>query len=111
MKKGISLPIEMIVIIAIAVLVLVVIAAFFVGGFGKLPGGLSDNAAFAAGCNLLRTTHNCATDPSQITVPNYKPPGYTTDQTLGMACTNLGYSVVPDAEGRIPCRVACGCPT
>lgn len=114
-RKGISLPIEMIVVIAIAVLVLVVIAAFFVGGAGQLS-QVQHQQAFAQGCNALRFTYNCnegnvpatttgAVGIDAIIIPNYKPLGVTSDQSLSVACTNIGYGTAN------ACKTACGCPS
>lgn len=49
--KGISLPINMIVILAVAVLVLVVVAAFFVVQTGGSQQTISDQTAWAGGCS------------------------------------------------------------
>lgn len=103
MKKGISLPIEMIVIIAIVMLVLVVLAAFFLYQFPTFAAGITDNTAFSTGCRTMVSTYNCAVDPVTIIVPNYRPPGTTMDQTLAVACTRLQ---IPAAS----CRIQCGCP-
>ena len=111
--KGISLPIEMIVIIAIAVLVLVVIAAFFVGGAGQL-GTTGDAEAFGSGCDRLRL-QGCTADPNGITVENYNEPQKALQQTVSTnggslmrACVNLGRVIGTDPARE--CRIACGCP-
>jgi len=109
MKKGISLPIEMIVIIAIAVLVLVVIAAFFVGGAGKL-GTTSDVTAFGEGCQRW-VTIGCSGSEIGVLIPNYNPTGNTPNgDTLATACTRMGY--LPNQLLNVPngCRARCGCP-
>jgi len=116
--KGISLPIEMIVVIAIAVLVLVVIAAFFVGGAGKIGGATGDAEAFADGCNQL-SLQGCSPtiDLDAISITGYSEPqkkltGLTT-RTGGLfrACVNMGrvYSIV-QTDAITQCRRACGCP-
>jgi len=110
MKKGISLPIEMIVVIAIAVLVLVVIAAFFVGGTGSLDTRVEQ--AFGGLCAMQMTS--CGVDPSAIQVTNLYdlnkdnvPDAIT---TLAEVCGRKGISAIPDLTGANPCRRACGCP-
>jgi FlaG/FlaF family flagellin (archaellin) len=111
MKKGISLPIEMIVVIAIAVLVLVVIAAFFVGGTSPLRTTGVDQA-FGALCAQQMT--RCGVAPSSIFVQNV----YDLDQngqidavtTLSDVCLLKGIVSTGGAAGD-PCRKACGCPS
>jgi hypothetical protein len=113
MKKGISLPIEMIVIIAIAVLVLVVIAAFFIGGAGKL-GTTNDVTAFGEGCQRW-VTIGCGISENGINVPGYNPTGssmYTdTGDSLATACTRMGYTVGAPKSNPNSCRARCGCPS
>ena len=103
--KAISLPIETIIIIAIAVLVLVVLAAFLIGGSGKPAPEVQ--SALGEGCAKLKSAFNCNEDPSSIIIPRYRPAGETTDQTLAVACENLGYAVAP---ANSQCHRICGCP-
>ncbi len=108
-RKGISLPIEMIVIIAVAVLVLVVIAAFFAGGFGGGSESISANAALVKGCSTWKIrSADCSADMSTINIPGYNPTGIdslkTKGDTLKTACTSLGYTLAD-------CKIACGCPS
>ena len=63
--KGISLPVEMIVIVAIVVMVMVVLAGFFISGSGKQVNAISDDAAFGKGCVDLGTRFNCAVKTSK----------------------------------------------
>ncbi|MBI5060840.1 MAG: hypothetical protein HZB67_00840 [Candidatus Aenigmarchaeota archaeon] len=110
-SKGISLPVEMIVIIAIAVLVLVVIAAFFAGGFGPPGSTITDQAALSKGCNILKLrTPDCSAQLSEIKIPGYNPTGAesmkTTGDTLKTVCDRLGYSGTNYGD----CKTACGCP-
>ncbi|MFH0836576.1 MAG: hypothetical protein V1870_00440 [Candidatus Aenigmatarchaeota archaeon] len=104
-QKGISLPIEMMVIIAIAVLVLVVIGAFFIGGAGRLS-TIDDLSAFGQGCQQWKAI-GCSGDAggAGITITNYRPTGEATDQSLKLACTRL---TKLDISGS--CKKACGCP-
>ena len=104
MKKGISLPIEMIVIIAIAVLVLVVIAAMFIGGV-KL--NTADQAAYGSLC--LAMMSDCTKDPSAVSITgvfdvNQDGKIDTTDVArLDVICGKKGLDTSA-------CRRACGCP-
>lgn len=115
MRKGLSLPIEMIVIVAVAVLVLVVIAAFFVGGAGRL-GGVGDAVAFASGCDKLRLNDcSAGVSTSSIAIDGYREPKRSSFEspevpgTLLRACYNSGRVLAADTAER-DCRVACGCP-
>jgi len=112
--KGISLPIEMIVIIAIAVLVLVVIAAFFVGGAGKLNTS-SDVDALGQGCQQWRL-QSCGAAASSIIIKGYDPIGKSAldssygGDSLATACERLGYTSGTLSDPR-SCKKACGCPS
>jgi len=99
--KGISLPVETIVIIAIAVLVLVVIAVFFVTGAGRQIVTIEDRNALSNGCVQLATAYGC--DLSRL------PNGVLSDiiisgyGTLADACIRNGFT-------EENCRVdACRC--
>lgn len=110
--KGVSLPIEMIVIVAIAVLVLVVIAAFFVGGAGRLN-TVSDAAAFGDGCQRWKT-NGCNGLAGNVFIPGYNPTGdviyEVTGNTLATACTRMGYDADAAITVSSSCRARCGCP-
>ena len=83
-QKGISLPINMVVILAVAVLVLVVVAAFFVLQAGGSQQTIRDQDAWATGCSLA-ISQGCSerafkaysdSDPSAgILIPRYDPKG------------------------------------
>jgi hypothetical protein len=105
MKKGISLPIEMIVIIAIAVLVLVVIAAFFVGGTSPLQRTAIDQA-FSGLCAQQITV--CGASPATISVSgiyDIDPADGTLDPTTTLARVCVLKGIISDSA----CRRACGC--
>ena len=105
MKKGISLPIEMIVVIAIAVLVLVVIAAFFVGGTSPLQRTAIDQA-FAGLCAQQITV--CGASPSTISVSlvyDIDPADGTMDTTTTLARV----CILKGITSEVACKRACGC--
>ena len=56
--KGISLPVNAVIIIALAVMVLLLVAAFFFGSTKQL-GDTSVESAWNQGCNALRNTYHC----------------------------------------------------
>jgi len=106
LRKGISLPVEMIVIIAIAVLVLVVIVTFFVGGAGSQIGLISDQDALARGCTSFAINYNCNVGRiSEVQISGYKATcGGKTGNTLDIVCCKTGF---PDLQR---CAVdACRC--
>src|SRR3989338_2522528 len=107
MKKGLELPINMIVVIAIAVLVLVVVAAFFAGRLGQGTNDINLQSAFGTGCNALRSSYNCAGDLSFMV--NYQESGSTNTQTsFARICLLSGYADTSSyAAGS--CKKACGC--
>lgn len=108
--KGISLPVETIVIIAVVILVLVVIAAFFILNIGKSQTGIGDEDARGRGCVDPRLTCKATTDPEKssmmdnVKISGYDPDGDGKFDSLLKACTRIGYDVKV-------CWKACGCPS
>ena len=103
-RKGIALPIEMIVIIAIAVLVLVVIAALFLG---IRPPATDKELAFGTLCSTQRT--NCALSPGQIQVSGV----YDIDGNGQRDATTNLFTDLCAPRGlsdEASCKRACGCP-
>ena len=99
--KGISLPVNAIVIIAIAILVLTVVAAFFVGGVGPGMQTITLEQAFTKGCDSLVRGNNCdKTKISSIIVTGYPATGDTIP--FNQVCAQKGYDI--DS-----CARACGC--
>ncbi len=56
--KGISLPVNSVIIIALAVMVLLMLAAFFTGVF-RQTGSVDVGNAWTQGCSILKHTYNC----------------------------------------------------
>ena len=102
MKKGLELPINMIVIIAIAVLVLVVIAAYFASQTGGGFQSINDLKALGDGCQKWLQTQ-CSESYGAITIRNYRPLGEGTDQSMSVACTRNDLT-------EDQCKTRCGCP-
>lgn len=90
--KGISLPINMIVIIALAVIVLLAVTAAFMGGFGPGTKTISHQQAWYIGCNMAKL-RGCSTELFNtgsgkiITIPNYDPDGDGSDNNILDACS------------------------
>ncbi len=102
--KGMTLPINMIVIIAIAVLVLVVVAGFFSGWFSSGTGTFKLEQEFNKACNALRIAYNC--DPQQvgsITTQYKEYQGDPTIYSLYDLCVKKSFS------DPVACARACGC--
>jgi hypothetical protein len=100
--KGMSLPINLVVIIAIAILVLLALAAFFASGFGGGTASISDAQALNKGCGIWKS-RGCAgadsggvyTELETITIPGYVDPSSGEQKSLGEACV----AVLQDSEG------------
>ena len=75
MKKGLELPINMLVIIAIAVLILVVVALFFTGTFGSGIDTITFEPAFQQACNNWRTLYNCDVSRMGDVQAQFRGPG------------------------------------
>jgi hypothetical protein len=56
--KGISLPVNAVIIIALAVMVLLLVAAFLGGGITNI-GQVNVENAWTKGCDVLKKTYNC----------------------------------------------------
>ena len=107
-RKGISLPIETIVIIALAVLVMVVVVVFFVSGSSKQLNAMSDQQALTQGCTDLVIRYNCDINSvGQVKISGYNGDcGGLKGDTLNVACCKAGYLSASD------CKVqACRCPS
>ena len=72
--RGISLPIETIIIIAVTVLVMVVVATFFIVQSGQSIVSITDDAALAQGCTELASRHSCDDQLglNKIKISNYE---------------------------------------
>ena len=84
--KGISLPINMVVIIAVAVIVLLSLAAFFMSGFIHPTAKMSDTDAWNTGCGMWRMRGCKLADVDDITILGYDPDGDGEDDSLAVAC-------------------------
>ena len=88
-QKGISLPINMVVILAIAVLVLVVVAAFFVLQAGGSQRSINDQVAWGNGCatSISRGCNLADFAPTTgLKIPNYDPQGNDERQQGASVC-------------------------
>lgn len=95
--KGISLPIEMVIIIAISVIVLLAIVAFFVAGIGKQKVYMDDSTAWQRGCAMIKE-RGCGSisvdDLANMPITAWYPwsSDQTTEGTVADACNVvMGY--------------------
>jgi Tfp pilus assembly protein PilE len=84
MKKGLELPVNMIVIIVIAALVLVVLVSYFLSMSGTSMSDAQANAAFRSGCLKY-----CKTDVERNYISAYSLS--QSDTEFMSACEKLGY--------------------
>ncbi len=98
-RKGISLPIDMLVILAIAVIILIAIVAVFMGVWSPFATNQQDRANFNKACQIMVNT-GCVGDPST-------------------SLCNAAKGIVLAADDTTPCgdstektlvKVGCGCP-
>lgn len=83
MKKGLSLPIEMVIILIIVIIVLAVVAAFFLSSGGGGIQGIGDSAALSRACNIMVSngcTNTWKTDTNSWNTPIQ---GYTVNGNPG----------------------------
>ena len=83
-KKGLELPMNMIVIIIISALVLVVLVSYFLSVSGTSMSDAQANAAFSSGCLKY-----CKTDVDKNYISAYDLSN--TDTDFVNACEKLGY--------------------
>ena len=62
MKKGISLPINVVVILVIAIIVMLGIVIFFTGGFSGSSSGLNCESMLRTGCTQFTLRGGCEED-------------------------------------------------
>jgi hypothetical protein len=107
--KGISLPVNTIVIVAIAVLVLMVVGGFFSINVGGSINQIELNTAINKACNTLTTTYNCNGDRLLDVSANFKEPGEETEapKTLERLCELA--EIAQGAEFTNQCISKCGC--
>lgn len=113
--KGISLPINTIVVVAIAILVLMVMAGFFSLNVGSGINTIQLNSAISSACNVLTSTYNC--DPNRLddAKARIKLPGQSEETSVPLydgsqtsLCVLAG--VDPgNAEAVNQCLSKCGC--
>ena len=109
-RKGIELPINVLVIIAVAVIVLLGIIALYFGGFIGPAGAMSSEGAKVKYCGvLMKDLHGCSTvDPDTILITDFDA---NDDGTCCDANDNLGAltRTFYGATDAISSRAVCGC--
>lgn len=97
-SKGLSMPINTIIILALALLVLIVISAFFLGGMNT--DSVNIEKGFSDGCTKLTTAKNCVVAEIPNIITSYKV--NSANKNLHEVCDLKG---MDDAD----CAKACGC--
>jgi len=117
MKKGLSMPLELIVVIAVAVLVLVVVAAMFSGALGSGDRTLKLAKAFDDGCGKLRSVYNCDNDKINKVAINLDSKIDPSDNNIDniyhlseiCAKKSLAWRTAATTGTLSECALACGC--
>jgi hypothetical protein len=110
MKKGITLPINTLVIVAIAVIILLALAAFFMGGFAPTSQKMQQRQEFLNACQVW-TQFNCDENYGNIN-DIFKKYNVWTEKykTGGTPCTQLGTPGCPTKDDVLSeLKSACGC--
>jgi len=106
-KKGLELPINMIIVIAIAVLVLVIVAAYFTGNVGQNTQTIAAQSAWNNYCGQLRVTtgggNNCISSYVGSNLLNVNGNSETLDQ---ICATAFGSTVATSCASK-----CCGTPS
>ncbi len=105
-KKGMELPINMIVVVLIAVLVLVTIGAFLAGQLGSGQGSIKLEQAFGEGCQKLRSSWNCADLNFEVSYQKQGSASLTTPFSEICQLKGLTTAISNDPG---TCVKACGC--
>lgn len=99
-KKGISLPVNMLVILSISIVVLLATVAFFMGTFSQSSEGTKSRADFNSACSSW-TNSNCAEEAEGDHVPDHICGAYNKMQG-GSGNTDCNHEEVASACGCTP---------
>ncbi len=105
--KGITLPVNSVIIIALAVMVLLILAVFFVKGTGNINKTELENA-WTACCSTIQTIHHCNTNESAFKLSDINP-GYDinsngTTENCEQIC-RMKFGLIADHK-----KCVCACP-
>jgi len=95
-RKGVSLPIDMLVILAIAVIILIAVVAVFMGVWSPFATNQVDRANFNKACQILVNT-GCSGNPSP-------------DLCKAAKGIVLNKDTCDTDADRLTVKVGCGCP-
>ncbi|MBI3413671.1 MAG: hypothetical protein HY051_06380 [Candidatus Aenigmarchaeota archaeon] len=98
-RKGVSLPIDMLVILAIAVIILIAVVAVFMGVWNPFANNQQLRVNFNNACQVLVNT-GCSGDPSPALCTAAK----------GVVLEADDVEPCGDAAEKQKVRVGCGCP-
>jgi len=103
-KKGIELPVNVLVIIVIAVIVIIALVALLTGGI-PLLGPVQVSAVFNAGCTSLQDQGCTNSAAIHVNLDVADPKGIDAADTLLVLCQTK-YGALDDAA----CKKLCKCP-
>jgi len=95
MKKGMSLPINVVVILVVAVIVLLAVVVFFMGSFKGSSTGMDCESKLGTGCTQFVLAGGCDWDPAHL--PDGWANGYKTLKE-GIVCTLGGDGTYSQAK-------------
>ena len=111
MRKGIELPVNVLVIVAIAIIVLLGLVALFMGGFGGFAGNVETTNAWSSACGEVLSS--CGSDHFSDPITPVGVGGVE-QTTFGGLCVALGRNTgATPASGNTAtngCNQRCGCP-
>jgi len=126
--KGISLPINVLVIVAIAIVVLLGLVAMYFTGFGPFTTAVGLEGVKNSACRVLVQEKRCAVHPSIIEIDGFDadkdgsndpaaggaancndPADGTTHDNLWSLCVCY-YGIDQSVSGTVECKQLCACP-
>jgi hypothetical protein len=109
MLKGISLPINAMIVIIITALVLVVIGGYFITGTTTSTRSMSHTDAWNRGCSLAKARGCLQSDfgDEGVSVEGYDPDGDGRDNSVKSACINFLGPVPSGSDSTAWCRAQC----
>lgn len=119
--KGLSLPINVLVIVVIAIIVLLGVVAIYFGGFSPFSSAISVEGAKNGACSEL-VRKNCAVNPGAIVIQNFNANNDTSinpgaEPSLTTLTCNAGSDNLArlcacfyQRTNNVDCKRLCGCP-
>ncbi len=107
-RKGIALPIDMLVILAIAVIILIAVVAVFMGVWSPFATNQQGRANFNSACSVWVNT-GCSADPKDVANLCDRAVGIVLTGDEAATCKGSGTDdTTKDVKNKV--RSGCGCP-